>query len=386
MLKRKLNIFSRNIVLFSFFLQPFYIWKSGLPQIGHILLIISLILFTITTEYKFRMRKIDNKIIIFAFFVIIINLGNFYFENDSEFILSTLMYIYNIVLILLIRNIIAVDYKFLNILKNILVINLVLQLIIFIVGIGRVFQYVPIYRYMGTFNDPNQLGFYVFSLLLILNVIYTKISKTMPFYIDLMVISLVALSASTSIFLGMVSYYLIKFTMWYFRLNRKYKFIFIAVISITTAITIDFVDFTNPNIPMIERVLIKLEKFDNNYGETTYYANLTIIEERGIDRLLYNPLIILYGSGQGGYGRFESAIIGQEIHSTLPSILFYYGIIPFILFGLWVKENIQNIDLKNIIIIFPLILESFFLLNERQFNFWFIIILLGYLNEQKNTL
>jgi hypothetical protein len=48
---------------------------------------------------------------------------------------------------------------------------------------------------------------------------------------------------------------------------------------------------------------------------------------RGYDRLVNYPEYLFLGAGEGAYERFHSALYGSEIHSTLGSLLFCYGII-----------------------------------------------------------
>jgi hypothetical protein len=54
-------------------------------------------------------------------------------------------------------------------------------------------------------------------------------------------------------------------------------------------------------------------------------------EERGYDRLMNHPEYLLFGAGEGAYQRFES-VLRSELHSTLGTLLFSYGIVGLGLF------------------------------------------------------
>jgi hypothetical protein len=47
---------------------------------------------------------------------------------------------------------------------------------------------------------------------------------------------------------------------------------------------------------------------------------------RGYDRIVNYPEMILFGAGEGAYGRFRSELYGSELHSSYGTLLFCYGI------------------------------------------------------------
>ena len=48
-------------------------------------------------------------------------------------------------------------------------VNIGVQLLIYLTGRGRIFrEYWGAVRYQGTFNDPNQLAFFLFMMILLL--------------------------------------------------------------------------------------------------------------------------------------------------------------------------------------------------------------------------
>ena len=93
---------------------------------------------------------------------------------------------------------------------------------------------------------------------------------------------------------------------------------------------------------------------------------------------IFYPQYILYGSGEGEYTRFTKTYHQDEIHATLPSILFYYGIIPTLILLSWVYSKIKKASIKTLIPLISIFMESFTLLNQRQVLFWILILFVSF--------
>lgn len=97
--------------------------------------------------------------------------------------------------------------KFLRQLNYIVKLNIITQLLVYLSGHGRLFhEYWGALRYMGTFNDPNQLAFFLF-LMILFAYLYscTAKDKTFPVFYLLTVPVLLA-TKSTGILLGFLSF------------------------------------------------------------------------------------------------------------------------------------------------------------------------------------
>ncbi len=74
------------------------------------------------------------------------------------------------------------------------------------------------------------------------------------------------------------------------------------------------------------------------------------------------------------------------MHSTLLGILFYYGILPFLVLMRWLRLNLRGVRKVLLPVYFALFIESMTLANQRQPVLW-ILILLGSLHfTEKNDL
>ena len=248
------------------------------------------------------------------------------------------------------------------------------------------------FRYMGTFNDPNQFGYFIVLSAAFLYVI-EDVLKIRKRAVVMYLISLILIFASAST--GMLMAMTILFVLHIIRriksiikwISKNLGKIFVTAICIMAVVLVivSNVDLKNlvietfeqsiQNMTIAERLQGKIDKAES--------SNSSLIEERGIDKLIKYPQYLIYGSGQGYLDRFTKAAFQIEVHSTLPGIWLYYGIIPLIILLIWIYESIKKVRLKYMIPYIALLIESFTLYNQRQLLLWIIIIMANLLREEK---
>ena len=376
----------------SIFLKQFYIFQSGGLQIADIFFLVAFCIYIYIKRY-FKVRKIDRKIMSFFAFVYFINLTYFFIYQNRGFLSTTMYYLFIIMVIILFREL-ATSKDFLEKLARVLKINLVIQLVIFFSGMGR---YYAESRYMGTFNDPNQMGFSIYISFMLIFLIYNLLRKKLNIIYYIITVFLIMNTSSTGMLFGIASFSVLYIVFKIYKLikNRKMTIFKISLI-IACSIGFSFIIVNKPsniNLNKLEEILsiasgndkpiIIFDRMEEKLNREN--QKQSVLEERGIDKLYKYPFYNLFGAGQGLYSRFKKAAHGGEIHSTLPSILFSYGIIPLIIIIIWGLSNLKKIPLEMSAIYISLILESFTLLNQRQPLFW-IIFMVGYLYEFKDKL
>ena len=388
--KIKLILFYINIYIYLL-LKPYYFFKSGLVQISDIFLIVAFFIFFILNIKNIKnviSCVMENKYYsIFLVFVFIINSIYTYIYKDISFIKSISYYIFNFIAIILFSYALK-NENFQKRMNTIMKINLMLQFLISIVGIGRMYSF----RYMGTFNDPNQFAFFILITYSSIFIFNKKYKKSILIYL-LISIFLIIKSSSTGMLLGIsvfIVFEILNIILHLPKVINQHKkevlliilftFIFLAVygmISIIKPNVEEMIKDKTTNIKIFERIKEKLDMNEERNG---------LLEDRGYDRIYYYPQYILYGSGEGAYSRWNKASFQGELHATLPSILFCYGIIPLILVLLWMYTKVKKLPIDIKIIYIALLLESFTLINSRQALFW-IIFIIGekiVLNGEKN--
>lgn len=369
---------SQSLFLIAIFLKQFYILPSGSFQLCDMLFVLAFGVLLLENNLTVRIEKQD--ILFGCFIVCIFIINSVYYLIDLQtgfsemhYLLTIAYYIYCFVIIIMFRQFIN-DLDFLQSMKKVLCFNIIFQLGIYLIGYGRWFDTT---RYMGTFNDPNQFAFFLFSSLLLIYIISYIENKNAIIWL-ILVCFLVIKGASSGILLGLVvlvSSLLITYIFSKTILSPMLKIImFLSSFILICFIIFSFmpISILSENM-LIQRTFVKLQQLSNN-------SIMYLLKDRCRDKLIYFPEYLLYGSGEGNFMRFLKPgvdIYINEIHSSFLGPVFYYGLVPFMLMILWIKEQIKNIDSKLLCIFFAILAESLFLANNRQPFFWMIFVLLS---------
>lgn len=256
--------------------------------------------------------------------------------------------------------------------------NILLQTGIWISGRGRLFhEYWGGTRYMGTFNDPNQLAFFLFMMILLLYLLKEKGQIWDSLFYG-MAIAVIAASKSTGIFLGVLVFGGCLAAKWMYGIYRADKLprqvwrmgTAIFLISITAGLWVLWPDadfsIQEGNFTLVERIQEKIWKISQDGAGG-------ILMDRGLDKLIQYPQYVIFGAGEGGFARFSASVQINEIHCCLFSILFCYGIVPTGILLAWLGRQLKALEGWMCPAAVALLSESFLLINYRQPLFWLIL-------------
>lgn len=190
------NGFIELLFLVGFYAKQFYILPSGSLQIGDMLILAGVIL---SLYPGFEFEKSDRWLILFVACVFAINMFYGIARHNSTYTNHSIFYLFNLLFVIGIRG--HLDSK--NFLRNITIVlkaGILTQFMVYILHLGRKYDAL---RYMGTFNDPNQLAFFCFiSFLLIAAISEILGNKKRLWLWGLMAFVMVVLSSSTGMLLG----------------------------------------------------------------------------------------------------------------------------------------------------------------------------------------
>ena len=345
--------------LIYFLLKPFYIFASGTLQPGDFFLVMSFA--CLAYERKKGLRNDDFIFGVFLVCVMIINFIYFYIYHGSEFIKSCLYYVFNYIVILCFRNFMY-DRKWLKALGIVCKSNLLIQLAIFLLHRGSYWE--GTYRYMGTYTDPNQLGFAVISTLAILFLLKDRWK-----YFFVLVAAFLIIQTSSG---GMLITLCILVSLDGVITLKKamdnggisYPVLFIIIIGIGAAIL----------LVMLDVIHIDWDHFriaDKLSGKESVLQSF--INDRALNITQEHPEFFLFGYGEGfSFPRFGHH---EELHSTWISLCFYYGVLPFCILLTWIYSNLRHIKLDVVPVYCAIFFEAFTLANQRQASLWMIILL-----------
>ena len=376
-----MRVWSKRLFIAYLLTSPYYLFPSGGLQISTAFLVLAITTAAISVlSHKDRFKVIrelteqNRYLLIFVVLASLINIIYYCLFGDLKFITSSLYFIINFSAILMFL-IVANDKKFLQTIKISLEINLFLQLTICAVGLSR-YHPTDTYRLMGTFNDPNQLAFYVFLGLLfiyIINILHKSKTSKIDWAAIAIGLTLIILSSSTGVLLGIAVFVILlgitKGKKFLERFKKSVSIVIVAggIIAGTGVVILStYLDNIGINVPIISRIKNKTAESDGR----------NILEDRGLDTVVYYPEYLIYGSGEGDYSRFpKQKNGGNEIHSSLIALLFYYGIIPVVFLLKWLYDITRKLDWSIKIAFIAILIESFTLINYRQPLLWPLLIL-----------
>jgi len=323
------------------FLIPFYVFSSGVPQPGD-MLVIPLVIMTLRSwngRLDRRARRPVVTLAAFTLWIVVVDwgwalgLGNFGLLGPDTFLLFPIYYIYN-ALVFLAVCVLYQRYgkRFLSLTLNLVFVTVVFQtaaaLLAYRGGGGG-------HRGVGFFNNPNQLGFFVLVAASIIALgkgrlgfgsIKSGFGLTLCLYLALLSASRAAVIGSGLLFaLTVIS-------------SPKRLVVVVLVVVPLLAIGGPFSD-------ALDRTQARLAE--------QRYPQFNFFQQRGYDRILANKEYWLLGAGEGGTHRFlETTIIGgTEIHSSLGTIFFCYGIVGLTLFVVFLLRVVERASLRAIVIL-----------------------------------
>lgn len=371
----------KNLALIFYFLfwllKPFYLSESGSLQIGDLFLGLSFAFLWLGYGFSINLRKIDNYFYLFFLSVCLINVFYSMIYLNISFIKMILYYVFNFMVVYLYREFEATDNFYHNF-ARILKINLIVQFAIYLLGKG---EWYGGSRYLGTYNDPNQLAFGILSTYCLLFCL-SRIIK-IKFRVLYFAISVFLIYQSSS--MGMLMAIAILFVCeQYFKISdikegfsKSFYIVYLIIITVVFFfIGIEMFKVViggDTDIFFLKRLSEKLNR------EDTFIESF--IRDRNLWAIVNKPINVLFGSGEAMMSRFADN--NGELHATWLAFLFYYGIIPFLFIITWIRHNLKNLDLYTVPVYVCLFIEAFTLINHRQPSFW-TLIALAHVLKRKN--
>lgn len=340
------------LLLIALFFSQFYTWSSGLPQISHIVIVLS-ILFYISKYYSINIS--DSKyLLIFVVYISLINLTWFLIDSfNISYLISSMYWIFNYIFFVVCINLDKshID-RFFSLILRIIALSYLVEIIIWILGLGR-YEFYP--RYNGLFNDPNQMAFWILSTCAIYIYLSSNRLKTTVVYSMALSLILLTLSRSGMVGFGFLTLALIIKQPGNF---KKKVFLFIVFLALFFSITVVLAHYG-----FFDSIIVR---FESGLEEKESQS-----ESRGFDAVANFPEMLIVGSGQGNYSRFIPT--GNEIHSTWLGIVFYYGMIGASLFFVFLFNIYNRLSIADKIIFLSPMLYGFFTYSARTIVFWFFV-------------
>jgi hypothetical protein len=331
---RNPHLFAWAVFLIAF---PFYVVPSGLPQPAAWLLILLVPSILSTWDGKLASATFSSlkALVRFVAYVVLANviwsvvLVKFSTNLKEGFFLSPFFYIYNALLFLLF----VVLYKryelrFLWVTTYALLVSVAGQVLLSFFMRTRM-------RGSAGFNEANQLGYYALISVCVMLLCQKRTRLgTLPLLGAILACSYLALLSASKAALASIGLLSIAILIGRIRTMLLCGVVF-GILLVTP----------NPFSDAVERAQQRVET-DRSLG---------FFEERGYDRIVNHPEYWVLGSGEGDYRRFaDTTLIGShELHSSLGTLFFCYGIAGFTLFVLFMWSVMRRTSLQTWIVMGP---------------------------------
>ena len=360
-------------------LKPFYLIKSGSMQLGDICLGISFLLVLYCDEMYVHIESRDTPLLFFLIAVGTIEIIYAGVYQDSSFIKPILYFIFNFMCVYVTR-IFMEDNAFIGRWNSVLKFNLIVQLGIFLIGAGRWYYSI---RYMGTYNDPNQLAFAMLSTYCLIYCLNRKQYTKYQFVYFIIALFLIFETNSVGMFFGITLIFVFE---QYFRLakfesnmTRMWYIAYLVVISGVFVYAGGY--FLLVVTGVVKTDVYLLQRIADKLSGGSLFKDF--VDDRNLAIIFEEPYRVLYGYGEGLWIRKDGK--HGELHSTWLGLLYCYGTIPFLFLLNWIKLNLKKIDWYVVPVYISIFAEAFTLINHRQPSFWTLILLGSFLKRRTES-
>jgi len=352
-----------NFFLLGLVFSQYYIFASGVPQPAHYLIAISIFMFFIS-RFSILIDRSERFAVGFLFSFVIyqsaVNFTHFALSFYSGFIWQAIYILFGFSVLILISNLYLLNKNFLEKFSNFGFLGLCLLLLMPIMGFGE-YKFFP--RYNAFFNDPNQMAFWV---LCVAAICITYFANKRYYLLSLLVFIissfLIFLTLSRSGFVGLAAMFAG----------------FVIILIGDLAKNASAKKFLSLLLVLFLLVFISLylvradvEKFNliiERFFATDFEEQAGI---RGYGRFFEHPEFLIFGAGHGNELRFTPT--GTEIHSTWAGLLFYYGVVGFLLFSGFIASILRKLSLGECFVFLAPLFYSFFTFGLRTPIFWIFL-------------
>lgn len=362
------------LFLLGLFLKQFYTRQSGSIQISDAVMMTAVVFLVVSRRRAFF--NIDLPLAVFVVFTFVIN-GIYTLYYRENFMMSSVYLLYNLLAVIAFRVFIQ-EEDFVKALTFTLKLNLLTQVLIYLSGYGRLHSSV---RYEGTFNDPNQFGFFVLCCFFMLYLCYFLKERHFPLVWYLVAGFLVLISASRGMMLAFLIFL-------FFAVIQPYlagkdpitQYVCYILLAFAAAFYLWggaklLSVFRGLNNERIDFLISRFERSDSGSSSLSGKI-LNFLHDRQMLRIIYAPFYFLFGSGEGYSQRFWAyGGQGGEIHGTMIALWYYYGIIPYLFFLKWIWNNLKGLPSRAWGVFIAVILEACTLANHRQPLFWTMFVM-----------
>lgn len=362
---------TKNLLFYLFaiyiVLMIFYVFKSGGVQPAHLLFIVIFTTFAQTIIKRTIPMYGELQFILFIVaYTIVPNLLNFIFVTpDYRFLFAPLYYTFNLMIFSTTLALCQYDeYKFHKIVTWACIFAIGIQLFVVLTGFGMA------NRSSGTFNNPNQLGYWGLMVFIIYAVCNRRTAVNLTdvlfcFAAVLTVMFSLSKAATVSVILACLFFL-------FGRPNARNALSLLFIVPLGLLLSLEIATFFLGDV--LERVV------DSSYNRLSKIGQDSDdnLEGRNYDRIWRFPQYLIIGAGEGGYYRFTLNGKNNEIHSSIGTIIFSYGLIGTIIFMTFFLRLITFAPIRQTMYMLPIFAYGITHQGLRSSLFWIYLAILAF--------
>lgn len=299
---------------------PLYLLPSGGVQLSHLFFVLFLVAFArplmrYHRHIPAKQKEILKGIFVFSFFVVCVQLIAAAYYAEIDFIIYAAFYVFNLcytyACFVYIRAFPkqGIYWVFAGVLAAIVLAAL---------GVAAGISSGP-GRAAGFFNNPNQLGYFGVTAMALLLTFHARQKTALLSWVTLGFMAIAFWLTTASLSKAAMVASAISVVMFVTTFKRAEIFSLCCFALLASPFVADKIRESD----QYQSVLMRLQSIGYDHDDS--------LSARGYSRALQYPQYLLLGAGEGNYKRFGTK---YEIHSTFANIVFSYGIVGFVLFGL----------------------------------------------------
>ena len=353
-----------SIVILALVCLPLYLFPSGGLQLTHLFLLLSFLALILRKNFYLRINILQELVLVLGLYALVVELV--YILNGAPFksVMSALHILFSFVFL--------TAFSFLADKKNgafLMKYALFVSAFIALGGVIALGFSVSVdngsARSVGTFNNPNQLGYYALCFGCIVWLLRETHNLTLIAYLVGMLLALflsaVSLSKASSVSLLMV------FALSFFKSRPLFVVPFcMAVLGIAIVFAPLWLD-------VLEDLSIfhRLSSIGSGNDDSAEARGYHILLDRNWNQLLF-------GSGLAGV----KAYVGHEVHSTIASFYANYGLIGGALFSailvVWMNRIFKSFGFVGLLIICGAPMAYGLTHNGSRFTIFWLLVALSF--------
>jgi len=294
-------------------LTPVYAFSSGGMQPAH--LIFALLMLFAFGKNNIEFTKLSRLLLFLFVYTIFVELFYGVIHSSVDQLINPLFILFNLLLFTTVYIVIN-EYDLAAVRLGLFVATAIALISVLVSGVD-LYGLQDEERPVGTFNNPNQLGYFSTCVLSIAYLLrhhgYLNYLQALLLFLAALALSIFSLSKAAMI----ANMAVILFAVAPKTRSGFVLFILFMLPVVAYALYQTLEAGTLDNFLFFRRIDSMMDENDSSLSERGYFAFLE-----------GNPLQILLGMGSENINK----IVGHEVHSTFGSMLNYYGILGFILF------------------------------------------------------